>query len=193
MQISRRSFLNASSVFAGACAADLGFLAAVSHAAASDTRITPDDVRFGPETDRLLRLIRTTSREECVPAFAREIKAGVSYRNFLTVLFLAAVENGDPHQVAQVYGAHRISSDARVEERLLPLFWVLNRVKQESEAGAKPNSAVQAFQGELPAPARAEGIFREAMVKSDNSTAERAALALARDRGACHVLHRLWE
>jgi hypothetical protein len=139
--INRRRFISTSSVVASACAADLSFLAALGHSAASDTRIKPDEVIFGPETDRLLRLLRTTTREECVPAFAREVKAGLSYRQFLTVLFLAAVENGDPHQVAQVYGAHRISMDARVEERLLPLFWVLNRVKQESEVGAATKRA----------------------------------------------------
>lgn len=193
MQISRRRFLNTSAAITSACAVDLGFLAPLSHAAASDTHLNPDDVLFGPETDRLLRLIRTTSREACVPAFAKEVKAGLSYRQFLTVLFLAAVENGDPHQVAQVYGAHRISSDARVEERLLPLFWVLNRVKQESETGAAVKPALKPFNGELPGADRAARIFHEAMLKSDKAEAERAALALARDRGARHVLHRLWE
>src|SRR5688572_13519245 len=97
--INRRRFIGTSSVIATACAADLSFLAPISRAAAGDTRIDPGDVMFGPETDRLPRLLRTTSREQCVPAFAREIKAGLSYQQFLTVLFLAAVENGDPHQV----------------------------------------------------------------------------------------------
>jgi hypothetical protein len=189
--VTRRNFIRRSTGVAALCAADLSFLAQISHSAASDTTIRQGDVTFGPETDRLLRLIRTTSREECVPAFAREVKAGLSYRQFLTVLFLAAVENGDPHQVAQVYGAHRVSTDARVEERLLPLFWVLNRIKQES--GGKPNSAVTPFKSELPGADRAAGIFREALLKSDAAEAERAALALARDHGPRYVMHRLWE
>ena len=92
----------------------------------------------------------STSRDECIPAFSREVKAGLSYRQFLTVLFLAAIENGDPHQVAQVYGAHRISSEARIEERLLPLFWALNRLKQESELGAAKESSLTPFKGQLP-------------------------------------------
>lgn len=190
--INRRRFIT-SSVVTAACAADLSFLAPLSRAAAGDTRINPDDMTFGPETDRLLQLLRTTSREQCVPAFAREVKAGLSYRQFLTVLFLAAVENGDPHQVAQVYGAHRISSDARVEERLLPLFWVLNRIKQESEVGTTAKPALQPFKGNLPRADRAADLFREAMLKSDPVEAERAALALARDHGARYVMHRLWE
>jgi hypothetical protein len=193
MQINRRRFLNTSAAITSACVVDLSFLARVSHAAASDTQINPDEVLFGPETDRLLRLIRTTTREESVPAFAREVKAGLSYRQFLTALFLAAVENGDPHQVAQVYGAHRISSDARVEERLLPLFWVLNRIKQESENGGAVKPALKPFQGALPTADQAAGIFREAMLRSDKAEVERAALALARDHGARHAMHRLWE
>lgn len=109
---SRRKFITrSSSVLASVSAADLSFLAGLSHAAATDTRINPEDIIFGPETDRLLALVRSTPAEQCVRAFAKEVKAGLSYRQFLTVLFLAAVENGDPHQVAQVYGAHRISSD----------------------------------------------------------------------------------
>jgi hypothetical protein len=189
--INRRSFICSSTVAAAACAADLSFLAPLGHGAALDTALQSDDIVFGPETDRLLRLLRNTSREECVPVFAKEIKGGLSYRRFLTVLFLAALENGDPHQVAQVYGAHRISSDARIEERLLPLFWMLNRIKQEYEA--KANSVLQSFKGELPGSDSAAGIFREALLKSDNKEAVRAALSLARDHGPRHVLERLWE
>ena len=191
--INRRRFIGSSSVLATACAADLGFLAPLGHAAATETRINPNEVVFSAETDRLLRLLRSTSREECVPAFVKEIANGLSYQQFLTVLFLGAVENGDPHQVAQVYGAHRVGSEVRVEERLLPLFWVLHRIKQEMEPGAKPHPAARPFKGQLPAAGKAEGLFREAMLKSDKAEAERAVLALARDHGARHTMHRLLE
>jgi hypothetical protein len=190
--INRRKFLSTSAGLATASVADLSFLAPFSRAAAGDTRIEPEAVAFSPETDRLLELLRTTSREQCVPAFAREVKAGLSYQQFLTVLFLAALETGDPHQVAQVYGAHRIISDARVDERLLPLFWVLNRIKQEYEAGAAAKSVLKPFTGPLPKADQAASLFHEAMLKSDPVEAERAALALARDRGVRHVMHRLW-
>ena len=93
--INRLKFSSASSVRATACAAYLSFLAPISRAVAGDTRINPDDVMFGPETDRLLQLLRSTSREQCVPAFVKEVKAGLSYRQFLTVLFLSAIDNGD--------------------------------------------------------------------------------------------------
>lgn len=191
--LNRRKFLGASSALVAGCAADLTFLAPYGHAAATLTNIDPAEVTFGPETDRLLQLFRSTSREQCVPAFAREVKAGLSYQQFLTVLFLAAVENGDPHQVAQVYGAHRISTEVRVEERLLPLFWILNRIKQETEKGAAPNPALRPFKGTLPRADQAAQIFHQALLKSDSAEAERAALALARQHGARFVMHRLWE
>jgi hypothetical protein len=189
----RRRFIGSASFMATAYAADLSFLAQLGHAAASNTTINPDEVLFGPETGRLLRLLRNTSREECIPAFTREVKSGLSYQQFLTVLFLAAVENGDPHQIAQVYGAHRISSDARVEERLLPLFWVLNRIKRETETGGAMKPALKPFRGQLPNPTQAAGSFRDAMLRSDRDEAERAALAMARDGGARRVLLQLWE
>lgn len=191
--LSRRRFVTTSSLIAASCAGDLSFLAPLGHAAASDTAVKASEVIFGAETDRLLQLLRSSSRDQCVPAFVKEIRNGLSYGQFVTVLFLAAVENGDPHQMAQVYGAHRISSDVRIEERLLPLFWALNRIKQETEAGAPGNSAIKPFKGALPDADKAAAIFREALLKRDADEAERAALALARDRGAQQVMRRLWE
>ena len=189
MHVNRRRFLITSAAFGTVGASDLTWLAALSRGAATTT-INPDEVVFGPETDRLLRLLRTSAVDQCIPAFVREIKAGLSYRQFLTVLFLAAVENGDPHQVAQVFGAHRISSDVRVEERLLPLFWVLHRLKQEQERG-KP--ALKPYKGTLPGAGEAANVFRQALLKSDREQAESAALTLARDHGARYAMHRLCE
>ncbi len=165
-------------------------MAALGRGATTDTTIKPDEVVFDAETDRLLRLLRTSGTDECLPKFVYEIKSGLSYRQFLAVLFLAAIENGDPHQVAQVFGAHRISTDVRVEERLLPLFWVLHRLKQEQEQG-KP--ALKPYNGTLPGPGEAGTLLREALLKSDRNQAESAALALARDHGPRQAMLRLCE
>jgi hypothetical protein len=187
--INRRRFISGSSVMAASCVADLSFLTPLSHGAAANPYIDPDEVAFGPETERLLRLLRETPPAECVPAFVKELRAGLSYQQFLTVLFLGGIENGDPHQVAQVFGAHRISSEARIEERLLPLFWVMNRLKQGQEAD-KP--ALKHFKGALPRADLAESSFNEALVRRDPEALTAAALALARDFGGRHVMHRLW-
>ena len=68
-------------------------MAALGRGATTDTTIKPDEVVFDAETDRLLRLLRTSGTDECLPKFVNEIKSGLSYRQFLTVLFLAAIEN----------------------------------------------------------------------------------------------------
>ena len=118
-------------------------MAALGRGATTDTTIKPDEVVFDAETDRLLRLLRTSGTDECLPKFVYEIKSGLSYRQFLTVLFLAAIENGDPHQVAQVFGAHRISTDVRVEERLLPLFLGASSIEAGAGAGQAGTEAIQ--------------------------------------------------
>jgi len=110
----------------------LSFLAQISHSAASDTTINQGDVTFGPETDRLLRLLRNTSREESISAFAREIKAGMSYRQFLTVLrdaakhgafmqtarsFLCVKASLDPHDIKYPAAVFEDAHSVNVEWR----------------------------------------------------------------------------
>jgi hypothetical protein len=117
--INRRRFIGGFSLLATTFSADLGVFASPGRAAAADTNIQPHEVVFSAETDRLLR---STSCEECVPAFVKENSNGLSHQQFLTLLFLGAVENDDPHQVAQVYGAYRVGNEVRMEELLLLLF-----------------------------------------------------------------------
>jgi hypothetical protein len=140
--LKRRNFLGSSAAaVASGSLMDLGFLLPLSSATASDTTVDPDRVQFGPDLATLIRLIRTTPREKCVSVFIQELRAGLSYQDFLSALFLASLEAGDPHQVAQIYSAHRVSSEARTEERLLPLFWALDRVKLGYEQRIGPRAA----------------------------------------------------
>jgi hypothetical protein len=188
----RRGFL-ASSAAAAALPTlpDLGFLAPVSRAVAADVRIDQDQVRLTPSIELLVKLIQTTPRDKCIPVFIEQLRAGLSYQNFLSALLLAAVEHGDAHQVAGVYSAHRVSSEARVEERLLPLFWALDRLVGgfQEEHPQSPGSLA----GELPRADQAAAIFREAMAELDPSHAERAIVVLARTRGPRLAMSLLWE
>src|SRR5262245_13536255 len=134
--LSRRSFLAAAAVAAVPVGPDLSFLAPLSHLSAADTRI--DEVRPGTGIDLLVRLIRTTPRNECLPVFVGHLRAGLSYQDFLSALFLATVEHGDPHQVAGIYSAHRVSSEVSTEARLLPLFWALDRIARGFEEENRP-------------------------------------------------------
>lgn len=189
----RRTFLKATAAVAGTGSlADLGLLGPLSRAVAGETTIDPDRVRLSPDLACLVGRIRTTPRDQCVPVFIREFQAGLSYQDFLSALFLVALEHGDAHQVAQVYSAHRISSEARTEERLLPLFWVLDRLKkgfEELDGTPRP----RALTGVLPSADRAAIAFRDAMANHDPDQAERAITALARSRGPRQAMARLWE
>jgi hypothetical protein len=188
----RRSFLAASAGLAAApLATDLAFLAPLSRLAAADTSIGPDRVRPGPGIELLVRLIRSTPRARLIPVFIEQLKAGLSYQDFLAALFLATIEHGDPHQVAGIYSAHRVSSEARVEERLLPLFWALDRIAGGFEE--KDLRKPEALTGELPGADRAPDLFRKAMAEQDPQYAERAVVVLARTYGHRQTMALLWE
>ena len=102
----RRGFLaNSAAAAAVPLLPDLGFLAPLSGAAAADTRIDPDQVRPRPSIGLLIKLIRTTPRDKCVPVFIEQLQAGLSYQDLLSALLLATIEHGDPHQVLGVYSA----------------------------------------------------------------------------------------
>jgi hypothetical protein len=191
--VHRRRFLTTTAVVAaGSWFTDLGFLAPLSQASAADTRIDPSRVHLTADIEQLIRLIKTTPRDKCVTAFIQELERGLSYQDFLTTLFLTALGQGDPHQVAQIYSAHRVSCDARVEERLLPMFWALDRVK--SELDAQDNSQLLAgLKGNLPRADRAQKIFTEAMGQRNPEQAERAIVVLAQNEGPRHAMSRLWE
>ncbi len=191
--LNRRGFLATSAAAASVpLVPDLGFLAPVSRASAASTRIDPDRVHLTPSLEHLVRLIRTTPRDMCIPVFVEQLQAGLSYQDFLSALLLATIEHGDPHHVAGVYSAHRVSSEARVEERLLPLFWALDRIVGgfQEDGDARPPGPLE---GELPRAGQAADVFRDAMTERDPSHAERAIVVLARTQGPRRAMSLLWE
>ncbi len=187
----RRQFLKTS--LGATLFADLQSFLPISQAVASDVELERGLVRFGPDMDSLVKLIERTPREKCIPVFMDQFTSGLSYRRFLAALFLAAARTGDLHQLAQVYAAHRTSSSVRIEERLLPLFWVLDRIKKGQEHKDSSTHFLQAAKGTLPKPSEAVDVFQTAMLNSDQAQAELAALSLARSEGPRHAMYRLWE
>ena len=99
---------------------------------------------------------------------------------------------GDPHQVCQVHACHQISNAARIEERLLPLFWALYRLRKELDVPGTPQGP-KTLQGALPKPERAASVLRDAISHADADLAERAAVVLARTVGARQAMGLLWE
>jgi hypothetical protein len=188
----RRTFLAGAALAAASpvLTPDL-LLAQLSHGAAADGKAKPLGVQSSPDIESLVALIRKTPRAECVAVFVRELQRGLTYHDFLLALFLATFDHGDPHQVAQVYSAHRLASQLPVADRLLPLFWVLDRIALGFEQ-QPPHSMVD-LGGELPAVDRRATVFEDAMVRQDADQAERAIVAVARVHGPRRAIARLWK
>ena len=190
--IGRRQFFGNCVAATGALATDLSFLKPLSLARAQEIEISKDWMSHRPEIMPIVRLIRTTPRPDCVEVFVKELKRGLSYQGFLSALFLTASETGDLHQLAQIYAAHRISQTGSIEERLLPLFWALDRVKQGQEHEDKRHF-LSDLKGALPSASTANAFFNEAMRKADKSQVERAIVALATAEGPRQAMNRLWK
>ena len=187
----RRHFLKTSA--AGATLVNLGFLKPLSWAVAKDIAINSNYIKFGPEMDPLVKLIRNTKRENCVPVFIEKLKSGLSYQQFHGALFLAASETADMHHVAQVYAAHRISAQCKIEERLLPLFWVLDRIKRGHEYDGYEKTTLRQLSRTLPTAGNSGAFLKQAVLEGDKDQAELAIVALARSEGAAQAMYRLWE
>ncbi len=187
----RRRFLAMSSSVSIPFFTDLDFLAPLSRLACAATTFDPSTVDRNADVVQLVQLIRQTPRDKCVGVFARQLRDGLSCQQFLAALFLASLEHGDPHQVAQVYSAHRISSEVRMEERLLPLFWVLDRIALgfEQESG---RTLTRIGDGQAVGIGSADSVGR-AIERRDPAEAEQAIVVLGRRHGPRMALDTLWE
>ena len=179
----RRQFLNQTTL--GTATAGLGSLSALlpfSPATANDALITPDMIRFGPTMEPLVRLMETTPRDRCVPVFIDQLRRGLSYRRFLSALYLAALRLSKAHHtVFRVHAVHRMSLDARHEDRLLPLFWALDGLKRRLDK--YPSPPVKPIEGKLPTGEAALIEFDDALRGDDRERAERAVAAVVRAKG----------
>jgi hypothetical protein len=188
----RREFLGACVSTTGVLMANVSFLRPLSQAVAQEPTVNRGWLKHGPDMDLIVRLIQTTPREDCVEVFVKELQHGLTYRRFLAAIFLAAAETGDLHQLAQIHAAHRTSQTVRLEERLLPIFWALDRVKQGQDAEDKSHF-LRELTGPLPQPKMAAEAFLDGMRTGDKSQVEHAIVALARNEGNQQAMHRLWK
>ena len=182
----RRRFLQTSA--AGTALATLEAFRALSPVSAADTRVTPDVVDGNLEP--LVQLIFDTPREKCAPMVVEQLRGGLPYRQLLAALFVAALRNGHRHQVYVMHSVHQLSLDARVEERLLPLFWALDSFKQN--ASTQRDRYFRPLTKALPPAERAVEDLHAGMREWDAERTELALLGLARDRGPRQALEFLW-
>ena len=191
----RRRFLQSTATVGAALgASDLAAFADLSPATPAETWVTPDIVRYSPDIEPTVRLMEDTPIEKCPEMLAEQLRRGASYRQLLAGLFLAALRGPSSiaHSVFVIHSAHKLSLDAPIEERLLPLFWALNNYKYWYNWHAQNPDRLSPFKGVLPAADTAEDEFHAAMRQADGMKAEAAMLALLRNRGASHVISLLW-
>src|SRR6516162_716498 len=188
MNTARRRFLQA---VAGAAPLGLPNVPLLGELAAFAAAPPPAKVRFGPDLEPVVRLIEDTPRDKCVAVFLDQLRQGLPYRRFLAAVFFAGVRrHRSHHDVYKIHAVHRVSMDARPEERLLPLFWALHGYKKHQEDFPRP--LLTELQGALPAPEKAGAELADAMHRSDADRAERALVALARNQGARQTMEQLW-
>jgi len=169
----------------------------------AQSTVTPDAVRLRPEIEPLVALIEKTPRERCAEMAVEQLKRGVSYRQFLSALFLAGVRNVNPrppgfamHCVFVVHSAHLIGMEAPPESRMLPLFYVLDDFKASQDRDAHQPSGdytMRDMKGAVPTSERAFAELTAAMDGWDMERAERAAVSLARFHSSAEVFEQLWQ
>ncbi len=193
---SRRRFLSSGSLLSASLGASgvaaLGNLAplrADDSKLEGNTKLMSDGLRADVEIERLVRLIDQTPREQAVEMMVNQLRSGVSYRSFLSAVFVAAGRfNMSPHKVLMVNSAHRISLDMPREQMLLPMFWALDTLMHERKDGLRH----EAFELRSISPSAAESELADAMNRFDSERATSAILVLSRTIGPRPAMSRLW-
>lgn len=188
---SRRRFLKSSATGAVLLSGSpLDELFSGGRLAAAQAQVNPSLVQLRPEIAPLVNLIDRTPRERCVAMLLDQLRAGVPFRELLAAAFLYAIGRQGHHSVYLVHAAYQMSQDARPEDRLLPLFWGLDVMKEH--IGRFQYGPVPPLGGTLPSAERAGVELDEAMQTWDSERAERAIIALSRSQGAQATMDRLW-
>lgn len=199
MNSTRRDFIRSSGLGAVALA-ELDGLQLPCFAGAEERAVTSDIVQFTPDIEPVVRLIEKTPREKCFDMMAGQIRKGLPYRRLVAALYLAGIRNVNPHPlgfkfhcVLAMHSAHQLSLDAPVNDRLLPMFWMLENFKQsQARDAAEGDFKMPPVKGKLPAAVKAWKEFHMAMEAWDEERADLAITVLVRSRGALEVMEGLW-
>lgn len=173
---SRRGFLN--TISASAAGGAVLTQAPISWASALLPSV---GIRMNPETKRLVKLIDDTSRERLQELLVSEFRRDVPYRELLAAAFMFAALRDGHHSVYLLHSAHQLSLDLSADDRMLPLFWAVDVMKEHLTRFRK--SAVGPLDGPLPSASEAETEFKTAMEEMDREKAERAIIAISRSQG----------
>jgi hypothetical protein len=191
--VHRREFIAASGT-ALIGLGDLSFLSQLSPVSASEAKLDPKLVRLQPDIEPLVTLLETTPRNRLLEEVGARIRKGLSYREVLAALLLAAVRNVQPrpnvgfkfHAVLVINSAHLASLASPDSERWLPIFWALDYFKDSQAQTLKESGWRMApvDESKVPSARKAKAEFTKAMDKWDEGASDAAVASLARSYGA---------
>jgi hypothetical protein len=190
----RRRFLQTAGT--GGALLGLGDLSAFLHlnsANAAETKGRPWEVRYGADIEPLVRLIEETPEEKCIEVMAERLRNGLSYRDFMSALFLAGLRNGGDfgyyHCIYMIHSVNQLSLDAPVAERLLGMFGALSIFKywQQNRSKGSDHFGMQKMPQPIPDPDKALPQFNAAMISGDSDAAEQAIISLGRSQGTSRL------
>lgn len=194
-QSSRRQFLQTAAAGTALGLGEWTVLLPLSPASAEETKITPDLVRFSPDTEPVIKLIVDTPPEKCVSAVMEQLRKGLLYRHLLAALYLTAVRvgpwynNAFDHNAYVIHSAHQLALDLPPHESVLPALWALASLKAGSP---KPAGMPIRMPGALPSADKAADELQAGIEGRDDDRATRAVIALIRGHGAGRVGEALW-
>jgi hypothetical protein len=194
MQPTRRHFLHAAAT-SGAMLG-LGDLSAFRHLARAEPPEAKGrdwQVRYGADIEPIVRLIEETPTPKCTEVMLAQLRRGLSYRDFMTGLFLAGLRNGGDlgyyHCIYMIHSANQLGLDAPVGERLLAMFGCLALFKywQERRSTEPGHFGMQKSPSAIRDPDKARAQFHAAMVGGDADAAEQAVVSLVRSEGSARL------
>jgi hypothetical protein len=198
----RRVFLqSASALGLGAGLGGWSVLGRITPAGAAEMVVGPEAVRFRPEIEPVVRWVEETPREKAMETAIAHLKAGLSYRDLLSGLFLAGIREVKPrpvgfkfHAVLVINSAHLLGQTASVDERLLPLLWALDNFKVSQAQDVKEGDwkLAQVDEARVPGSTSAKAAFVKAMEAWDVDGADVAAAGLCRGSGAAETMESFW-
>jgi hypothetical protein len=140
--------------------------------------------------ESLIQLIIETPRNQLLPSVGQAIKNGVTYPDVLAALLLAGAREIQPrpsvgfkfHAVLAVISYHLIGRELPGRDRWLPVFWGLDYFKSAQASDEREGDWVlgPVADREIPRRQDAAGSLTEAMSNWDESAADVAAAAVAR-------------
>ncbi len=162
----------------------------------AEMRVPARMVTFNDEIEPLVRMIEDSPRSACFEKVAAKFAQGVSYRQIMAAVYLAAIRNISPdpvggalHSVLVVHSCNHISLDAEPDDRMIPLFWAVDYFKQNQDRVPwKQGPPIkQASAGE-----KAIAEFRLGMERFDPELADRGITGMARTCGGGQIAEELW-